>query len=59
MSDILIIKSTALYSQEKLKQVRDSMIDQKDNGVVLLPYGFEVIVAPDNVEIVVEGKEND
>ena len=58
-SDILIIKSTALYSQEKLKQVRDSIIDQKDNGVILLPYGFEVIVAPDDVEIIMEEKEND
>ena len=58
-SDILIIKSTALYSQEKLKQVRDSIIDQKDNGVILLPYDFEVIVAPDDVEIIVEEKEKE
>lgn len=55
MSDILVIKSTALFSPEKLKQLRDSIIAQKDSGVILLPYGFEVIVAPDDVEIIFGG----
>lgn len=55
MSDILIIKPTALIGPEKLKQVSDSIIAQKDNGVIFLPYGFEIIVAPDDVEIIFGG----
>ena len=42
-----------------VKVIRDSIIDQKDNGVILLPYDFEVIVAPDDVEIIVEEKEKE
>lgn len=43
------------YCTEKIRKIIEGVI----KWVILLPYGFEVIVAPDNVEIIVEERGND
>lgn len=57
MSDILVIKCKTLVKPEKLEDMRRSFIRQKEDGVIVLPVMCEAIVVPDDVEIIVEGKE--
>ena len=59
MSDILVIKCNALVKPERLEDMRRSFISQKETGVIVLPAMCEAIIVPDDVEIVVEGKEED
>ena len=59
MSDILIIKCNAIVKPERLEDMRRSFISQKETGVIVLPAMCEAVVVPDDVEIIVEEKEND
>lgn len=57
MSDILVIRCNKLIHQEKLMEIRNNILAQKESGVIVLPNGFEAIVAPDDMEIRFENKE--
>ena len=57
MSEILVIKYNALVKPETLEDLRKIFIKQKEDGVIVLPAMCEAVVIPDDVEIVVEGKE--
>ena len=57
MSDILVIKCNALVHPEELKNLQKGFIKQKEEGVIILPAMCDAIVVPDDIKIVVEGKE--
>ena len=57
MDDVLVIKSNCLLRPEELSSIRTSLMCQKDEGVIVIPYGFDVIIVPDDIEINILNKE--
>ena len=55
MGDILVIKCNYNLCIRDLDYVRNTFVNQKAQGVVLLPLGFEAVVVPDDIEIKIEG----
>lgn len=51
---VLIIKLNANISQRSLERIRESIIRQKESGLIILPSFCEVLVASKNVKIKVE-----
>lgn len=52
MSDILVIKTNQFkLSPEDMHKLRQQIIKQKEEKVVLLPYYCEAIVVPEDVDI--------
>lgn len=52
MSEILVIKTNQFrLSPEDMHNLRQQIIKQKEEKVVLLPYYCEAIVVPEDVEI--------
>ncbi len=57
-SEILVIKVNSLnLSPEDMHDLRQQIIKQKEEKVVLLPYYCEPIIVPEDIEIRVEEKE--
>lgn len=52
--EVLIIKSQFPIKPEKADKVYKKLIEQMETGVILIPYGYEVIIAPKDTEIKVE-----
>lgn len=60
MSGILVIKVNNLnLSPEDMHNLRQQIIKQREEKVVVLPYFCEAIIAPENVEIRVEEAADD
>lgn len=60
MSEILVIKVNQLnLSPEDMHNLRQQIIKQKEEKVVVLPYFCEAIIAPEDVEIRVEEAADD
>lgn len=58
MSEILVIKVNQLnLSPQDMHNLRQQIIKQKEEKVVLLPYYCEAIITPEDVDIRVEEKE--
>ena len=57
MSDVLVIKSNCKYSPKNMEKVRESLINQKAEGIAIISFGFDVIYIPEDVDIRVEEKE--
>ena len=51
MPDILVVKSTAFLPSERLRAILDSLKEQKETGVILLPPYLEVQIVPEDIEI--------
>ena len=51
MSDLLIIKSNRRFDNDSYKLTYADLLDQKANGLILLPPGLEVISTDKDVEI--------
>lgn len=52
MSEILVIKTNQFkLSPEDMHKLRQQIIKQKEEKVVLLPYYCEAIVVPEDVDI--------
>lgn len=52
MSEILVVKTNQFrLSPEDMHNLRQQIIKQKEEKVVLLPYYCEAIVVPEDVEI--------
>ena len=51
MPDILVVKSTAFLSHEKMQAILDNLKEQKETGVILLPPYLEAQIIPDDIEI--------
>ena len=58
MSEILVIKTNNFkLSPEDMHNLRQQIIKQKEEKVVVLPYFCEAIIAPEDVDIRVEEGE--
>lgn len=55
MSDILIIKCNRRFSVRELSNLYGNLLNQKENGIILLPCFCDAIAVPEDVEIKVEG----
>ena len=51
MSDILVVKSNTFLTSERLRAILDSLKEQKETGVILLPPYLEVRIVPEDIEI--------
>ena len=56
---VLVVKINQVVSSERLDLIRQAIVNQMKTGVVLLPFGCEAIVVPENIEVKVEGVENE
>ena len=54
--EILLIKTKALLSTDKLMQFHDNFVKQLESGVVIIPAYFdaELLNVPDGAEVIVE-----
>lgn len=52
--DLLVIKPNIHLSPRDLRRIRESIMLQKETGLVILPFFCEALVVPKNVEIRVE-----
>ena len=59
MKDVLIIKTKSMFSSDTLRKIQLDFAKQLKSGVVIIPQYFdaELIKVPDNVEVIVQGKE--
>ena len=58
MSEILVIKTNNFkLSPEDMHNLRQQIIKQKEEKVVVLPYFCEAIIAPEDVDIRIEEAE--
>lgn len=50
MSDVLVIKSNFNVKPKDLEKIRKNILKQKEEGVVAIPLGFDVVVVvPEDV----------
>jgi hypothetical protein len=55
MSEILVIKTNNFkLSPQDMHNLRQQIIKQKEEKIVVLPYFCEVIIAPEDVDIRIE-----
>lgn len=59
MNDVLVIKCKALVKPDKLRALRDRILKEKEEGIIVLPPIFDAVVVPDDVEIVMEEDNED
>lgn len=52
--DILVIKYPFMMTQSRIKILSESILKQKETGVIVLPDYCEVVIAPKDVEIKLE-----
>lgn len=58
--ELLIIKSDILLHQDDRKKWMESIKREKEDGVIILPPYFELLLVPDNIEIkMVEPQESE
>ena len=59
MKDVLIIKTESMFSSDTLRKIQLDFVKQVKSGVVIIPPYFdaELIKVPDNVEVIVQGRE--
>ena len=51
MNGILVVKSAAFLTHEKIQAILDNIMAQKETGVILLPPYLEAQVVPEDIEI--------
>lgn len=56
MHDVLVVRVNMFLRLKELKQLRDSIVAQKETGVVLLPPYCTAQIVPDDIEIKFETK---
>lgn len=56
-NDVLVVKMDIRMAPTQLQRIYDSIISQKEKGVVLLPAGCEAIIVPKDIEVRVEDKD--
>ena len=52
--DILIIKPQFPLKPETADNIRKKLIEQMETGIILLPFGYDVVIAPKDTEIMIE-----
>jgi hypothetical protein len=61
MKDVLIIKLKILPDRKLYKDLYDSIMDQKEKNLIVLPAwcDCELVNVPDDIEVRIEGLEED
>ena len=59
MKDVLIIKTKSMFSSDTLRKIQLDFVKELKSGVVIIPQYFdaELIKVPNDVEVIVQGKE--
>jgi hypothetical protein len=52
--EILILKPLFPVKEKVAHDVREMVFKQMEEGIVLLPFGYEVVIAPKDTEIKIE-----
>lgn len=58
MSDVLVIKSSAVRP-ERLRELRRDILTQKETGVIVLPSCVDAVIVPDDIKIVIDDEERE
>ena len=53
-NEILIIRPQYPVKAETMRDIHKKLIEQAKTGVVLVPFGYEVVIAPKDVEVKME-----
>ena len=56
--EILIIRPQYPVKAETMNDIHKKLIEQAKTGVVLVPFGYEVVIAPKDVEVKMETKSS-
>ena len=56
MNKILVVKPMIKLNAETLEALHESILLQKETGVVVLPWCIEALLVPEDVEIKVENE---
>lgn len=59
MSDVLIIKCRRAIRPERLRELRRTILAQKETGVIVLPSIFDAVVVPDDIKIDICDEESE
>lgn len=57
--EVLIIKQQFPVKPENADKVYKKLIEQMETGVILLPYGYEVVVAPKEIDVKLVSSKKD
>lgn len=58
MHDLLIIKIKKLMKAEDYKKLRDRILKEREDGVIIIEEFCDIIVVPDDIEIKVKGEKD-
>lgn len=58
-NDVLIIRSNLFIKPDKMKDLREGILEQMKDGVVLLPPYCEAVVVPDDLDIQIACKKEE
>lgn len=58
MHDLLIIKIKKLMKAEDYKKLRDRILKEREDGVIIIEEFCDIIVASDDIEIKVKGEKD-
>ena len=58
-NDILVIRAPFIMKKEAMKKTYDTLIEQMESGLVMLPAGFIVALCPPDVEVKFMDSNND
>lgn len=58
MSDLLIIKIKKLMKEEEYKKLRDRILKEREDGVIIIEEFCDILVVPEDIEIKVKGEED-
>lgn len=58
MRDILIIKIKKLMKAEEYKKLRDRILKEREDGVIVIEEFCDILVVPEDIEINVKGEED-
>lgn len=56
-NDILIVKYPFLMKNDQATKLYESILKQRENGVIIIPDYCEVVIAPKDIEIQTEPHE--
>ena len=51
MNDVLVIKSNFNVKPKDFEKIRKNILKQKEEGVVVIPLGFDAVIVPEDVVV--------
>ena len=58
MRDLLIVKIKKLMKEEEYKKLRDRILKEREDGVIIIEEFCDILVVPEDIEIKVKGEED-